>query len=219
MAQCCVADGGARVAAAIIRNRIELRVRVRVPGGFGTRPWCWFVCLWRRLFLSPLHILTLCGSERVLVVSTEPPDGLSCLTTPGVGCPRDGLLPVPLTGCIQMHTGGGGACVRACVRARDAQHHSQHSPTARPGNQHKPFAEMPTPHWPLPHHKGSAVTSLRSLLLYPEKVRNYAPRTCKYAGTLRPHQTYTERPRCAVSPPPPRGIPLQASPCCHLPST
>ena len=54
--------------------------------------------------LSPLRILTLCGSERVLVVSTEPPDDLSCLTTPGVGCPRDGLFPVPLTGCIQTHT-------------------------------------------------------------------------------------------------------------------
>ena len=49
--------------------------------------------------LSPLLILTLCGPERVLVVSTEPPDDLSCLTTPGVGCPGDGLLPVP---------GGGG---------------------------------------------------------------------------------------------------------------
>ena len=48
--------------------------------------------------LSPLLILTLCGSERVLVVSTEPPDDLSCLTTPGVGRPRDGLLPVQLRG-------------------------------------------------------------------------------------------------------------------------
>ena len=48
---------------------------------------------------------TLCGPERVLVVSTEPPDDLSCLTTPRVGCPGDGLLPVPLTRCIQ--TGGG----------------------------------------------------------------------------------------------------------------
>ena len=54
--------------------------------------------------LSPLLILTLCGSERVLVVSTEPPDDLSCSTTPGVGRPRDGLLPVPLTRCIQTHT-------------------------------------------------------------------------------------------------------------------
>ena len=35
--------------------------------------------------LSPLLILTLCGSERVLVVSTEPPDDLSC-STPAVGC-------------------------------------------------------------------------------------------------------------------------------------
>ena len=35
--------------------------------------------------LSPLLILTLCGSECVLVVSTGPPDDLSCLTTPGAG--------------------------------------------------------------------------------------------------------------------------------------
>ena len=58
--------------------------------------------------LSPLHSPTLCGSERVLVVSTEPPDDLSRLTTPGVGRPRHGLLPAPLTRCIQVHTGGGG---------------------------------------------------------------------------------------------------------------
>ena len=47
--------------------------------------------------LSPLLTLILCGSERGLVVSTEPPDDLFCLTTPGVGRPGDGLLPVPLT--------------------------------------------------------------------------------------------------------------------------
>ena len=41
---------------------------------------------------SPLLILTLCGPERVLVVSTEPLDDLSCLTTPGVGCPGDGAV-------------------------------------------------------------------------------------------------------------------------------
>ena len=33
--------------------------------------------------LSPLLILTLCGPESALVVSTEPLDDLSCLTTPG----------------------------------------------------------------------------------------------------------------------------------------
>ena len=56
--------------------------------------------------LSPLLILTLCGSERVLVVSTEPLDDLSCVLFDysRVGCPGDGLLPVPLTRCIQMHT-------------------------------------------------------------------------------------------------------------------
>ena len=42
--------------------------------------------------LSPPLILTLCGPERVLVVSTEPPDDLSCLTTPGVGRPGDGAV-------------------------------------------------------------------------------------------------------------------------------
>ena len=40
--------------------------------------------------LSPLLILTLRGPERVLVVSTEPPD--DCLTTPGVGRPGDGAV-------------------------------------------------------------------------------------------------------------------------------
>ena len=77
--------------------------------------------------LSPLLILTLCGPERVLVVSTEPPDDLSCLTTPGVGRPGDGLLPVPLTRCIHMHTPSpcGGlptpapTCARQGVRLRD----------------------------------------------------------------------------------------------------
>ena len=73
-------------------------------GGVGTRPRYSLVCLWRRLLASRLLILTVCGSERVFVVSREPPDDLSRLTTPGVGCPGDGLLPVPLTGRIPMHT-------------------------------------------------------------------------------------------------------------------
>ena len=38
--------------------------------------------------LSPLLILTPCGSERLLVVSTEPLDDFSCLTTPGWLSPR-----------------------------------------------------------------------------------------------------------------------------------
>ena len=57
--------------------------------------------------LSPLHILTLCGPERLLVVSTEPPDDFSCLTTPGVGCPGDGAVARAVD---QVHPGaeGGG---------------------------------------------------------------------------------------------------------------
>ena len=50
--------------------------------------------------LSPLLIQTLCGPERVLVVSTEPPDDLSCLTTPGSA--------VPETGCCPCRYGRGG---------------------------------------------------------------------------------------------------------------
>ena len=61
--------------------------------------------------LLPLLLLTLCGPERVLVVSTEPLDDLSCLTTPGVGCPGDVLLSVPLTRCIQRWGGDMGAAV------------------------------------------------------------------------------------------------------------
>ena len=67
------------------------------------------------------------GSERVLVVSTEPLDDLSSLTTPGVGCRGDGLLPVPLTKCIQMHTPSpcrglptpALTCARLCVHLQD----------------------------------------------------------------------------------------------------
>ena len=40
--------------------------------------------------LSPLLILTLCGAERVLVVSMEPLDDLSYLTTPGSAVPETG---------------------------------------------------------------------------------------------------------------------------------
>ena len=44
--------------------------------------------------LSPLHIPTTpCGSERVLVVSTEPLNDLSCLTTPGLAVPETGYCP------------------------------------------------------------------------------------------------------------------------------
>ena len=43
--------------------------------------------------LSPMHILTLCGSERVLVVSTEPLDDLSQSTTLGSAVPETGCCP------------------------------------------------------------------------------------------------------------------------------
>ena len=62
-------------------------------GGVGTRPRDLIVCLLAApIGLSPLLILTLCGPERVLVVSTEPPDDLSCFTTPGVSRPGDGAV-------------------------------------------------------------------------------------------------------------------------------
>ena len=74
-------------------------------GGVGTRPWCWFVCLWRRLLAS--HHCTFrpsVGPNVIWLCQWSPLGDLSCLTTPGVGCPKDGLLPVLLTRCLQMHT-------------------------------------------------------------------------------------------------------------------
>ena len=53
--------------------------------------------------LSPLLILTLWGPERVLVVSTEPPDDLSCLTTPSRPSRRADPVAVGVGG------GGGGS--------------------------------------------------------------------------------------------------------------
>ena len=43
--------------------------------------------------LSLLLILTLCGPKRVLVVSTEPLDDLSCLTTPESAVLETGCCP------------------------------------------------------------------------------------------------------------------------------
>ena len=43
--------------------------------------------------LSSLLILSLCGPERVLVVSMEPLDDLSCLTTPESAVPETGCCP------------------------------------------------------------------------------------------------------------------------------
>ena len=56
-----------------------------VPGGGGGHKASVSDCLplAAPIGLLPPLILTLCGPERVLVVSTEPPDDLSCLTTPG----------------------------------------------------------------------------------------------------------------------------------------
>ena len=80
------------------------RTQIRALEGRGRGHEAMVLVLAAPIGLSPVHILTLCGSKRVLVVSTEPPNDLSCLTTSGVGRSRDGLLPVPLTRCIQMHT-------------------------------------------------------------------------------------------------------------------
>ena len=77
--------------------------------------------------LSPVLILTLCGSERVLVVPTEPPDALSCLTTPGVGRPRDGAV---------AREGGGGNPQSAVPPARKGIGPGLKPAEADPGRAH-----------------------------------------------------------------------------------
>ena len=69
--------------------------------------------------LSPLLILTLCGSERVLVVPTEPPDDLSCRGGGGSQLApkalshtlRDRRDWVPTFGYL---VGGGGEALESC---------------------------------------------------------------------------------------------------------
>ena len=62
--------------------------------------------------LSPLLILTLCGPERVLVVSTEPLDDLSCLTTLGVRRPGDGAVARAVE---QVHSDAHSESMRGCA--------------------------------------------------------------------------------------------------------
>ena len=84
----------------------------RLGGGGGWHKASVFGCLPLAvpIGLSPLLILTLSGPERVLVVSTEPPDDLCCLTTPGVGCPGDGAV-------ARAIDQGGGGGVREALQA------------------------------------------------------------------------------------------------------
>ena len=113
--------------------------------------------------LSPLLIRTLCGSERVLVVSTEPPDDLSCLTTPGVGGPGDGLLPLPLTRCIQMHTPSpcGGLLTPALTSVRWGVHLQdpfQGLPTTNNTASNGRSAELHAPAVDNPSHCSAAIS-------------------------------------------------------------
>ena len=69
--------------------------------------------------LLPLRILTLCGSERVLSVSTETLDELSCLTTlgwavPEMGCPCRSLGASRCT--LRVHAASPSALVCASPR-------------------------------------------------------------------------------------------------------
>ena len=78
--------------------------------------------------LSPLLILTLCGPERVLVVSTEPPDDMSCLTTPGVGRPGDGAVARAVDrGHPEANSESGGCRLQHCLK-RWGVHLQDHVP-------------------------------------------------------------------------------------------
>ena len=70
-------------------------LRGKASGGWGGHKASVLGCLplAAPIGLSPLPILTLCGPERVLVVSTEPLDDVSCLTTAGLAVPETGCCP------------------------------------------------------------------------------------------------------------------------------
>ena len=83
---------------AVTRRQLTHTVREEGEGDGGGEGWheaMVLVCmpLAVPIGLSPLHIPTLCGSQRVLVASTEPRDDFSCLTTPGSAVPETGCCP------------------------------------------------------------------------------------------------------------------------------
>ena len=106
-----------------------------VPIGVGLGGWWGGVARGHGVDLSAfgsaywlVHILTLCGPERGLVVSTEPPDDLSCLTTPGGGGGG-----VPETSCCPCHGPGalgrnhGPWCLHPTLGPALGRNHHSHS--------------------------------------------------------------------------------------------
>ena len=84
----------------------------RIPrgGGGGTGPWCWLVCLWRRLLAS---------GPATFRPPVGPDVSWSCQRSPRMTC-LVGLLrgsAVPETGCccLLRARGGGGGFARACA--------------------------------------------------------------------------------------------------------
>ena len=77
---CTVCDS--HLTSALNSEQLQQAAAYRYPGGGGGDEAMVLVCLplAAPIGLSPLHILTLCGSEGILVVPTEPLDDLSCLT-------------------------------------------------------------------------------------------------------------------------------------------
>ena len=94
-----------------------------------------------------------CGSGRALVVSTEPPDDLSCLTTPGVGRPGDGAVARAVD---QGGRGGGGGS------------HTQTEETPPP-----PPAEATPPVGPASHHSSPNPGSVAGRRRAPDKTRGH----------------------------------------------
>ena len=117
-------------------------VPFRGGGGGCTRPWCWFGCLRRRIAASRPCTVRPSVGPNVVWSSVD----LSCVTTPGVGRPRDGAVARaanqghPDAHSESMPKGGGGV-------APDLEILRQHTTTAR--------APCPTHGKVLNQHKGT----------------------------------------------------------------
>ena len=114
---------------------------------------------------SPLLILTLCGSEHVLVVSTEPPDDLSCLTPQGPAVPGEG---VGVWRAALLSAAAGAYCSLATSPCPFLEP----SPSAG-GGTHWPLPPScpPRPAWPI-------LTSLHSLPLSRGRLCQRSPTDC-----------------------------------------
>ena len=177
--------------------------------------------------VSPPH--SLAGITLYLNIPRVPPDDLSCLTTPGVGCPGDGLLPAPLTRCIQRHTpspcgglptpaltcGGGGGGYVMCPDTQRQRLPNPSRITLGSRSTERRLCPMPSPLIDRQRDARPSACSARVVPPPPPPIRRL---TSEDTGGDRPRQRRRQRPvhRPTEASTPPRGSAEGPAACCRM---